>query len=184
MGKQDSRKRNTRQLDTVVDALGKDLESHENPELTTFRVSTLVEYVCVYLLATRLAVSEDDLPNLDYTDLVTLALSGERYAESRERALRLGEVRNYLAHYLDDRVWLEKVAAFVSLMGLSTPKQRSVLLGVFRLAMFDLFLNLLADVIASVPQQTLNPEQRDAILKAHEETSCALKAAYAPERPS
>src|SRR5216684_6524398 len=116
MRKQERKKRTSTQLDALLKYVIADLEKLDNQELRTFKAAILLEYLLVFILAKRLNVAEDDLPNLDYADLTTLALAGSAHEKLRAKILKVGEVRNYLGHYLDRDVWLSKVRELVSLL--------------------------------------------------------------------
>jgi hypothetical protein len=163
VAKVDRKKRNVAQLDDLVEIVGKELENPQNPELATFRIPILLEYSMHWFLAKRLGVLESDLPNLDYADLTTLALPGAKFESLRVRTLKLGEVRNYLGHYLDTRVWLSKVREFVEMMGLQVPSRDDVLLHVHELAMYDLYIETMLRINAELAGEALNKADQEKL---------------------
>ncbi len=168
MKKQERKKRKSTQLNDLVKYATADLANLKNQELLTFKIPILLEYVFVFILSKRLKVAEDDLPNLDYGDLAALALSGIQYKDLLERVLKLGEVRNYLGHYLDRDAWLQKVREYVSMWKLPGPVNEEQLLLVYDLALSAAYIDVFVVAAKVVSADTSVLEQAIAQYREHQ----------------
>jgi hypothetical protein len=142
MKKPDRKRRLSSQLDSLVEQLSEEFRRTDNPEMMTFRIPTLLEYLMVFLLAKRLGVDENELPNFDYGELTQTALAGREYETLRKKVMKLGEVRNQLAHYIDRNAWLRKIEEFIDVMNLPRPADPDLLITLYQLGLTNIYIDV------------------------------------------
>jgi hypothetical protein len=85
-------------------------------ELLTLRGHALTERALYALLAARLDVSEDQLPDVSFWVLNEIALAGDRLKGMRAAVAEFATIRNDVAHRLETRGFDEQMGAFAMML--------------------------------------------------------------------